>query len=226
MKLIRPCSFRKILLLGFISAFLSLSAAAANNKPATFVSACKCTNCKGHDRWQEKIDDSTPPANPTAEQPSDIAGWNGPGVKIAKIGKNEHRLPAELQWYQVTGKVVLVRAEGDGDLHIELMDISATDSKTARAIDVEVPSNTEVRANTPWCSIRKTVFSWSTQSFPFKTTDKLLTLKEHPVITVVGEALYDTDHAPKGNTSNSRPAQKYISVWEIHPVMGLTVVSH
>jgi len=218
-------SLTKILLLGFVSSFLSISAIAAG-KPATFVSACKCTSCVGHDRWKEKIDSSTPPANPTAEQPSDIAAWNGPDVKIAKTGKNEHRLPDELKWYQVTGKVVLVRVEGDGDLHIQLVDVSATHSKTARDIDVEVPSNTEVRGSTPWCTIRTTVFSWSTQTFPFKTSDKLLPLKEHPVITVVGEAFYDTDHAPKGNKTNSRPAQKNVSVWEIHPVMELSVVSH
>jgi hypothetical protein len=213
------------LLLGFLSTFLSINADAAA-KPATFVSACKCTHCKGYDRWKEKIDVETPPANPTVEQPSDIAAWQGPDVKIAKTGKNEHRLPAEQKWYQVTGKVVLVRAEGDGDLHIELMDTSATNSKSAREIDVEVPSNTEVHTSTPWCTIRTTVFSWSTQAFPFTTTDKLLTLKEHPVITVVGEAFYDTDHAPKGNKTNSRPTQKNVSVWEIHPVMELAVVSH
>jgi len=160
------------------------------------------------------------------EQPTDIAAWNGPGIKITKTGKNEHRIPAEQKWYQVTGKVVLVRVEGDGDLHIQLVDVLATNSKTARDIDVEVPSNTEVHANTPWCTIRTTVFSWSTQKFPFTTTDKLLRLKQHPVITVVGEAFYDTDHAPKGNQGNSRPAQKTVSVWEIHPVMELSVVSH
>lgn len=218
-----PYSLRKILFLGFIFASLSMSAGAAD-KLATFVSACKCTHCKGFDRWKEKIDVETPPANPTVEQPSDIAAWNGPDVPIAKTGKNEHRLPAEQKWYQVTGKVVLVRVEGDGDLHIQLINASATNNKTAKDIDVEVPSNTEVHGSTPWCTIRTTVFSWSTQTFPFTTSDKLLALKEHPVITVVGETFYDTDHAPNGNKTNNRPTQKNVSVWEIHPVMELTVV--
>ncbi|MDE2235710.1 MAG: hypothetical protein KGK44_09200, partial [Gammaproteobacteria bacterium] len=140
-------------------------------------------------------------------------------------GRNEHRLPAEKKWYQVTGKVVLVRAEADGDLHIELEDAPVTNNRNIMKMDVEVPSNTDVQAGTPWCSIRRTVFSWSSQQFPFTTSDKLLHLMEHPVITVVGEAFYDTDHAPRGNFGNRRPAQKTVSVWEIHPVMELIVKS-
>ncbi|MDE2091809.1 MAG: DoxX family protein [Gammaproteobacteria bacterium] len=213
----------KTLFIGLTSASLLASAATAA-APATFIGPCRCIHCMGHDRWKEKIDDRTPPANPTPESPSDIAAWKGPGAKIARSGRTEHRLPEELKWYQVTGRVVLVRVEADGDLHIQLMDASATNSKMTQEIVVEVPSNTEVHASTPWCSIRKTVFSWSTQTFPFTTSDKPLTLKKHPVITVVGEAFYDTDHAPKGNKANSRPTQKYVSVWEIHPVMELRLI--
>ena len=53
-------------------------------------------------------------------------------------------------WYALTGRVVAVKAETDGDLHIELQD--ATSDKPGIVI-------VEVLAKPRWCEIRNTVFS-------------------------------------------------------------------
>jgi len=60
--------------------------------------------------------------------------------------------------------------------------------------------------------------------FDFKindTTLQTLTLREQPVITVVGKAFCDVDHAPR-NQTNRRNNVPSFAVWEIHPVMRLT----
>jgi hypothetical protein len=75
-----------------------------------------------------------------------------------------------------------------------------------------------------WSSIRKTVFGWSDQEFPFtpKTGHKLR-LNQRPVVRVVGKAFYDAKHGKKA-TPNRRKGKRYVTVWEIHPVMRLAVV--
>ena len=200
---------------------IALSASAR----ATFTSACQCTHCKGHDRWTEKTDTASPPSDPTPKKPSDLAAWDGPNVPIIKQGDGEKRLPDEERWYKVTGQVTLVRAEGDGDLHVQLIDVGAKNNSKSRKIVVEIPSNTATKTSNPWCQLRRTVFGWTSQTFPFTSSDKLLTLTSYPIITVVGKAFYDTDHAPAGNKDNTRikPKEPDVSVWEIHPVMKLTV---
>jgi len=61
------------------------------------------------------------------------------------------------------GKVVLVKAEEDGDLHIQLGD---PDGKSKMEVVVEVPVDNN-DPNSAWSKIRKTVFGWSNQEFPF-----------------------------------------------------------
>jgi hypothetical protein len=56
----------------------------------------------------------------------------------------------------------------------------------------------EIPAKQQWCSIRETVFSWTTTRFPFHTSsDRKLKLIEAPIITVTGKAYWDVGHAPK-----------------------------
>ena len=69
------------------------------------------------------------------------------------------RLPSLLSFLK--GRVVAVKAETDGDLHIALTD--ATGDKPGIVV-VEVP------AEPRWCSIRETVFSWRQTKFPFHTS--------------------------------------------------------
>jgi hypothetical protein len=91
----------------------------------------------------------------------------------------------------------------------------------------------EVPFDEPWCDIRKEVFSWTTRTFPFsETSGRTLTLTKTPVITVTGKAFYDAIHGGGDTSRNRRPVPpnakkttRHVTIWEIHPVMGLKVVS-
>jgi hypothetical protein len=119
-----------------------------------------------------------------------------------------------IKWYWLTGRVVAVKVEEDGDLHLALQD--ATDNKPGIVV-------CEVPAKPQWCEIRTTVFSWTPTRFPLhiRSTRKL-TLKEAPIITIVGKAFWDIGHAPK-DQSNRRSHLPGNAVWKIHPVMKLNV---
>jgi hypothetical protein len=89
---------------------------------------------------------------------------------------------------------------------------------------VEVPVDNN-DPNSAWSKIRKTVFGWSNQEFPFTTkTGHRLKLTKRPVIRVVGKAFYDSIHGKKA-TPNRRKNKPRVTVWEIHPVMRLVVVA-
>ena len=128
----------------------------------------------------------------------------------------------ERKWYSLTGRVTLVKIEPDGDLHIQLVDENAQDD------DVNVV--VEVPFGHPWCNIRKEVFSWTNQTFPFQTQGKKFTLNSNPIITVTGKAFYDAIHGGKDTSLNRRkappnaaPTTRHVTIWEIHPVMHLDV---
>ena len=110
--------------------------AAAEQPPTTVVSPCECRENHGKGRWAVKNDPSTPPADASATQsvtPSDIFSWPGPDVHLT--GQSE-RTGIENNWYALTGRVVALKVEADGDLHIELQ--NATGDKPGVVI-VEVP---------------------------------------------------------------------------------------
>jgi len=161
-----------------------------------------------------KNDPSTPPVDASTIQavtPSDIFSWPGPNVHLT--GQSE-RTGIENKWFALTGRVVAVQVEADGDLHIELGD--ATDPQPGIVI-------CEVPAEPTWCEIRKTIFSWTRTRFPLHIrSTRELTINETPVITVIGKAFWDIGHARK-DQSNRRKRLPGYAVWEIHPVMKLTV---
>lgn len=218
--------------------FFTLSiglAQAEKDPPASFTKACKGTHCKGKARWAEKTDTAEPPLNPKPKSVSvaDITGWNGPSLPIKTKGAGQKRVPAEEQWYSITGKVTLVRLEGDGDLHIQLEASPGSPkpkSGDATYVVVEVPANSSTKNKdiaSAWCNYRTTVLGWTNFDVmrkPIVTSDRLLTMTEHPVITVTGKAFYDIDHAPADHAGNKRPTSPNVAVWEIHPVMDLKVV--
>ena len=162
-----------------------------------------------------KIDASLPPTDANTIQaviPSDIYSWPGPDVLLTQ---QSERTGIENNWYALTGRVVALKVEGDGDLHIALQD--ATGDKPGIVV-VEVPAKPQ------WCEIRNTVFSWTHTRFPFHTSSaKKLTLDQTPVITVTGKAYFDVGHSLKDQKSNRRSHLPGYAAWEIHPVMGLTV---
>jgi hypothetical protein len=67
------------------------------------------------------------------------------------------RTGIENKWYALTGRVVELKVEEDGDLHIALHD--ATGDK-AGVVVCEIPAKPQ------WCEIRTTVFSWTPTRLP------------------------------------------------------------
>jgi hypothetical protein len=170
----------------------------------------------GKHRWSVKIDRSTPPVDASAMQavtPSEIFSWPGPDVHLT--GQSE-RTGIENKWYALTGRVVALKVEADGDLHIALQD--ATGDKPGIVV-------CEIPAKPQWCEIRSTVFSWTPTRFPFhiRSTRKLI-LNEAPIVTLTGKALWDIGHAPKDRSNRRKNLPDY-AVWELHPVMSLKISS-
>src|SRR5206468_10077427 len=96
--------------------------------------------------------------------------------------------------------VVALKAETDGDLHIELQD--ATGDKLGIVI-VEEPEKPQ------WCEIRNTVFSWTSTQFPFHTSSaKKLTLNQTPVVTVIGKAFFDIGHSLKSIEKSEKKSSR------------------
>ena len=105
--------------------------------------------------------------------PSDIFSWAGPTEHLTR---SSPRIAAEQKWYAVTGRIVDLRAEADGDLHIALAD--ATGDKPG-IIVAEIPAKPQ------WCELRTTVFSWTHPTFPFRVrSGRKLKITQPPAITV------------------------------------------
>jgi hypothetical protein len=199
------------------AAFTFSSAFAKATAPkVTFLSACEAKNQHGADRWKPKTDSSPIPSQSAIAKvsPSDVLAWKGPGPKVPLTRKTETRLATEQKWYELTGRVVDVRVEADGDIHVALQDATG---KKAR-VGVEVPVGAR------WCNIRKQVFSWTNARFPFSiASNKVFKVTTPHVIAVTGKAFYDVDHAPKDH-SNRSTIHENTAAWEIHPVAGLRII--
>ena len=190
------------------------SSAVAEQPPVTFVSPCACLDAHGKGRWAVKTDSSVPPTDASAVQavlPSDVFGWSGIDVPLTM---QSERTGIENKWFALTGRVVAVKVEADGDLHIALAD--ATGDKPGIVV-------CEVPAKPQWCEIRTTVFGWTRTRFSLHIrSTRELTINETPIVTIVGKAFWDVGHAPK-DQSNRRKYMPKCAVWEIHPVMALQI---
>jgi hypothetical protein len=191
------------------------SASVPTSSPVTFESPCSCRDNHGEHRWAVKNDPSTPPADASAIQavtPSDMFSWPGPDGRLTQ---QSERTGIENKWFALTGRVVALKVETDGDIHIALQD--ATGDKPGIVV-VEVPEKPQ------WCEIRKLVFSWTAKKFPFHTSSaRKLNVTDPPIITVIGKAFWDIGHAPKDQSNHRKHLSGY-AVWEIHPVMKLNVL--
>jgi len=169
--------------------------AAAEQPRVTFDSPCECQSNHGKGRLTVKNDPSTPPADASAIQavtPSDVFSWPGPDVRMTR---RSERTGIENKWFALTGRVVAVQVEADGDLHIALGD--ATDRKPGIVV-------CEIPAMPQWCEIRKIIFSWTRTRFPLHIrSTRELTINETPIITVIGKAFWDVGYAAK-DQSNRR----------------------
>jgi len=89
---------------------------------------------------------------------------------------SSERIWSEQKWYALIGRVVELRAQEDGDLHIALQD--ATGNKPGVVV-VEIP------AKPRWFEVRKIVFGWTQVQFPFRVrSGRKLKIAQPTVITV------------------------------------------
>src|SRR5436309_8403831 len=86
---------------------------------ARFNSTCTCTNelrqrCHGEWRGPVKVETNQPTsAIPASHRltPSQLAAWPGPG---GDVKTDTTRTGKELEWFEVRGRVTLVKVEEDG----------------------------------------------------------------------------------------------------------------
>jgi hypothetical protein len=104
-------------------AAIALACSTAAAAPlVTYESPCECRDNHGKHRWSVKNDPSVPPADANAIQavtPSDIYSWPGADVHLTQ---QSERTGIENKWFALTGRVVALKAETDGDVHIALQD--------------------------------------------------------------------------------------------------------
>jgi hypothetical protein len=77
------------------------------------------------------------------------------------LTQQSERTGIENKWFALTGRVVVLKVETDGDIHIALQD--ATGDKLGIVV-VEIPAKPQ------WCEIRNMVFRWTRTRFPFHTS--------------------------------------------------------
>ena|SRR5438094_7924698 len=112
------------------------STVAAAQQEVTCESPCECSSAHGKGRWLVKNDPSSPPTDASAIQsvtPSDIFSWPGPDIHLTQ---HSERTGIENNWFAVTGRVVAVKVEADGDLHIALSDATGDKQLVADSISV------------------------------------------------------------------------------------------
>ena len=104
-----------------IIAALFCSTAVAAPEQTTCDSPCDCHDAHGEGRWSVKTDPSLPPTDANAIQavtPSEMFGW--PGSDAALTMQSE-RTGMENKWFALTGRVVELKVEEDGDLILRCM---------------------------------------------------------------------------------------------------------
>jgi hypothetical protein len=77
--------------------------------------------------------------------PSQIYQWEGLGPNVELSGTTEERMVSEQKWYALTGRVVDLKVEADGDIHLALQDATGNGIGTVSA---------EIPVGPKWCEIR------------------------------------------------------------------------
>lgn len=191
-------------------------AVAAGALAATFAGASnlpshsgQSTKCVGVQRWEVKTlqDETAAQINFTPKTISlnDILSK----VKTAdwSLAKDNMRQQDEFQVFSVTGKIPFVNTEGDGDIHIELMDETNPDLHLV----AEIPNpDCEITKNSPY----KDKFRKTRNDFLNKYQDKSVWSKGKFEIT--GVLFHDKDNHGTGGNPNGV---------EIHPVMSIKKIN-
>jgi len=208
-------------MIGALASLAVALVALAADHPVTFFAEDDSDGAHGVYRWDVKIDMETPPdviADDHKVKPSTIGDWPAPKGKITSKTPRSGR---EKEWFEVTDEVVLMKAEDDGDLHIQIADADNADSVQ---VVVEIPVR-QFTSESPWTDIRREAFSWTDVTFPLTFSgSKNFTLNKKPVIRVEGKAFFDATHRKKDMPNRRANTDKEVAVWEIHPVMRLEIV--
>src|ERR1051326_5010105 len=115
--IMKLCHLNTAATLWLVLAFcLPSTAWASSSKTCTYNSSCGATDetqqpCHGTDRWDAKTETTKPPKTiPTDHQitPPQLAEWPGLGGTFDGSAARSGR---ELEWYELTGRVVKVYAE-------------------------------------------------------------------------------------------------------------------
>src|SRR5205809_4403465 len=117
----------------------------------TFVSPCECQGQKSGSRWPAKTDPSPVPSDKSTIQsvtPSQIYEWKGPEPNVTLTPETDTRIAAEQKWYNLTGRVVNLKVEADGDITLVLKN---ADGKKAGSVNAEIP------VGPAGCELRKLV---------------------------------------------------------------------
>jgi hypothetical protein len=122
----------------------------------------------------------------------------------AQLTWQSERTGMENKWFALTGRVVAVKVEADGDLHLALRD--ATGDNPGIVV-------CEVPAKPQWCSICEMVFGWTRTRFPLHIqSTRKLTINGAPVVTVIGKAFWDIGHVPEDQSNRRKNLSSHISV--------------
>jgi hypothetical protein len=101
--------------------------------------------------------------------------------------QSSERMGIENKWFALTGRVVALKVEADGDLYLALRDASGN---KPGIVVCEVPTKPQ------WCEIRNTVSVGPGQWFPLHIhSHQEAHPDETPVVTVIGKAFWDIGHA-------------------------------
>jgi hypothetical protein len=120
-----------------ITIALVCGTAVATPPPVTFESPCSCRDNHGQHRWSVKIDPSLRLRMQTRFKLSHLARYTvGRGLDVPLTQQSE-RTGIENNWYALTGRLVALKVEADGDLHIALQE--ATGDKPGIVV-CEVPA--------------------------------------------------------------------------------------
>ena len=125
------------LLVSFVAALALVKSVAAGT--VTFVSPCECQGEKSGSRWTAKTDPSPVPLDKSVVQsitPSQIYKWKGPEPNVPLTTETERRIASEQKWYNLTGRVVGLKVEADGDITLALKDAS---SNRVGTVGAEIP---------------------------------------------------------------------------------------
>ena len=68
--------------------------------------------------------------------PWQIYQWKGPGPDVSLTPETDTRIAAEQKWYNLTGRLVGIKVENDGDITLVLKD---AEGKKAGNVGAEIP---------------------------------------------------------------------------------------